>query len=320
MRTGLVTHGLLAGGGAPRLDPGRCLRGRFARTSCRRCREACPHAAIVLGTGLPSVKAETCTGCRLCEASCPTGALGDPEELGRAIRELGNRPNPVLGCRRSGVDAHARVACLGLLDAEALLALAARFPGGLALNLLRCGDCPSTAIVSSLRRSLEALATLPGSPAGRLRLADSRAALAFADDPLSRRAFLSVFRRRSAAAARVALARGQPSAPQAYSAKRIPAGRQALLPVMPHLPPELRAAAEAKFFPALEFSPECRRCTGCAGVCPTGALTTDTGDPPRPLFERSACTACRLCEEFCRRGAPVLTTSRPDPSHAASLG
>jgi ferredoxin len=262
-----------------------------------------------VGTGLPSLKPEACTGCRLCEASCPTGALGDAEELVRAIQELGNRPNPVLGCRVPGVEAHGRIACLGLLDVEALLALTAHFPDGLTLNLVQCSACRNAEVVPVLRRSLEALAALPGHPASRLRLADSRRALAFAGDSLSRREFFSMFRRKSATAAGTALARLQPSAPEPYSAKRLPAGRRALLRMMPHLPPALRSAAEVKFFPAVEFSPACRKCTGCAGVCPTGALTTDSGDPPRPVFERSACTACQVCVEFCRRGAPVLSTS-----------
>jgi formate hydrogenlyase subunit 6/NADH:ubiquinone oxidoreductase subunit I len=320
MLKGLPPLDGLSDGGAPRLDPGRCLRGRFNRTSCRRCHEACPQGAIEVGAGLPSVRAGTCTGCRLCQASCPTGALGDPEELDRAIREMGNRSHPVLGCRLPGIEAHARVACLGLLDAEALIALAAWFPGGLMLNLVHCGSCPGAAIVPVLRRSLETLATLPGYPGVRLRTAETKAALAFTDDPLSRREFFSILRRRSASAANAASARMQPTGPEPYSAKRLPAGRRALLRVLPHLPPPLRATVEERCFPALEFSQQCRSCTGCAGVCPTGAITTDTGDPPRPVFTGSACTACELCVEFCRRKAPVLATFRAATRGAASCG
>jgi ferredoxin len=310
MLTELLPRDELADGSAPRLDPGRCLRGRFSRTSCRRCQDACPAGAIELGAGLPSVKPEACTGCLLCQASCPTGAFGEPEELDRAIRELGNRPQPVLGCRLPDSEAHARLACLGLLDGEGLLALAACFPGGLTLNLVHCNACPRAAILPVLRRSLESLGTLPGRPGDRLRPAESKATLAFAGDSLSRRQFFTFLRRRSAAAADAALSRAQPAAPEPYSAKRLPAGRRALLRVMPELPLPLRAEVEARFFPALAFSPECRRCAGCAGVCPTGALTTDAGDPPRPVFVGSACTACGLCVEFCRRKAPVLTVFR----------
>jgi formate hydrogenlyase subunit 6/NADH:ubiquinone oxidoreductase subunit I len=320
MLTKLLPREAPAHGGAPALDPGRCLRGRFARTSCRRCADACPAGAVDITKGLPSVNGNACAGCRLCQASCPTGALGDPEELDRAIRELEHRPHPVLGCRMPGVEAHARLACLGLLDVEALLALTASFPGGLTLNLVHCGACNGAAMVPVLRRSLETLATLPGRPGDRLRPAESRAALGFTEGALSRRELFSIFRRRSASAAHAARARLQPTAPEPYSAKRLPAGRRALLRAFPHLPDPLRTAVEERFFPALAFSAQCRSCTACAGVCPTGAITTATCDPPRPVFEGSACTACRLCVEFCRRAAPVLATFRGTTCDAASTG
>lgn len=295
----------------PRVDASRCLRARFRRTSCRRCVDACPRGAVALGAGTPLVAADACLGCRRCEASCPAGALGDPQELGRAIDALARRARPVLGCRAPGVEAHGRVACLGQLDPEALFALAASFPAGLTLNVIHCESCPEAAVVPALRRSLGPLATAP-ELAARLRLARSREALAFEPDGLSRRELFTVFRRR---AARVAPPAGVPwgateAAPAPDAATCLPAGRRALLRVFPHLSPALRAAAEASFFPALAFSAACRSCTACAGVCPTGALTTDPGEPPRPVFEARTCTGCGLCVEVCRRGAPALSPPR----------
>lgn len=307
--------------GAPRLEPGRCLRGRFNRTACRRCEEACPKGAIELAAGqLPAVRADACTGCRRCQASCPTGALGDPDELDRAIRELGRRPLPVLGCRAPGVEAHARVSCLGLLDEEGLLALAASFPGGLTLNLVHCGTCSSAAVAPALRRSLERVARHEGYPPGGLRLAETKATLAFAADLLSRRELFSIFRRRSAEAADAAISRRGPAAPEPYAAKRLPAGRRALLKTLPGLTPPVRAAIEAHRFPALSFTAQCRRCTACAGVCPTGAITTGAGEPPRPVFDGLACTSCGVCVEFCRRRGLDLKAPRAAAGGAAPGG
>jgi ferredoxin len=292
----------------PDIHPGRCLRSRFARTKCRSCAAICPQGAIAIPERLPVISAESCTGCRLCQGACPAGALGEQEELHRAISELGEAPHPVLGCREPGVRAHGRVTCLGLLDAEGLLALAILFPGGITLNLTQCAACRNASVVPVLRHHLTILErVLPQFPDERLHLAEAEAALAFTEESLSRREFFTFFRQRSKAAAGTALNRLHPPAPKAYGAKRLPAGRQLLLQGLPLLPLPQKEAAEKRFFPSLHFGEGCRSCTGCVGVCPTGALTTSRDDPPRPVFERSLCTGCSVCTDFCRQQALLLT-------------
>jgi ferredoxin len=306
MLTELLPELLADAGGVPRLEPGRCLRSRFSKISCRRCTDACPAAAIDGSDRLPLIRATACTGCSLCQAACPTGALGEPAVLNRVVADLDDQAQPVIGCFQPGVRAHTRVPCVGLFDEEALLALAILFPSGLTFDLTRCATCANVAAMTVLRHRLAALAALPEFPCRRLRLAETEAEVGFSAPAVSRREFFAFFRNRSARAVGSTLRRLQPPLPESYGAKRLPAGRRLLLRTLPLLASSLRSAAEERFFPTLNFSPECRRCTSCVGVCPTGALATSSDDPPQPVFEAALCTGCAACAEFCRRQAIAM--------------
>lgn len=285
-------------------DLTRCIHRRFARTSCRRCAEACPSGALRIEKG-PQVDGVLCTNCRRCEAACPTGALwGDERDIGELASSLAQSPRPVLGCRMKGVQAHVHTGCLGFLNVEGLLALALFFPEGLTLNVTRCRECSNSAILPGLEKAAEEVGRLLGGSAGEeLRLAGTDGELRYQEVNLSRREFFTFVRKRSADTATLTAKRLQ-QAPQQPDGRRksLPAQRRLLLRALPLLPPETRREVEDEIFPRLRFGPACTGCTGCAGICPTGAITSTATDPPKPVFLRHFCTDCKLCAEFCRKG------------------
>ncbi|MBE0596417.1 MAG: hypothetical protein IH614_04025, partial [Desulfuromonadales bacterium] len=248
-----------------------------------------------------------CTGCRSCQGACPAGALGDPEELNRAVQQMQGERRPILACRQPGLQGHGRLACLGMLDEEALLALPALFAEGVTLNLTRCGECVNAAIIPLLQRRQATLAQLPDWDASLLQLASTTADLKFREEGLSRRQFFTFFRHRSASVVDTSLRRLQPPAPESYGAKRLPAGRRLLLRALSAYPPALQEEIRRRLFPGLSFQETCRSCTSCVGICPTGSLSVAVTGAPRPVFTPALCTGCAGCSEFCRQQSAVLT-------------
>lgn len=298
---------LLAPASALRVDRLRCLHRRFARSRCRRCADACPQDALTVADGV-HIDASRCHGCRLCEATCPAGALcGDERELTQLAGVLAEHPQPVLGCRRDGVVAHGRSGCLGFLEEEGLLALALLFPAGVTLNLSRCAGCDKSATVDRLAAALGAIRALPGmAETVSLRLATTEPVLAGEGVDLSRRAFFTFLGRRSQETAVKVVAQQFQSEPTLRQ-KFLPARRRLLLQGLKRLPPAARDVLEAQIFPSHVFTSSCTACTGCVGICPTGALTVSEDEPLRPVFDPRLCTGCGSCSEFCRKAGVTVT-------------
>ncbi len=303
-------------GESVRIDAARCVRSRLDRSHCRACADACPEDAIALDS-FPTLVAARCTSCRLCEAACPAGAIeGDARDLETLSAELGRTPHPVLGCQAPGVDAHVRTGCLGFLELEGLLALALELPDGLTLNLTHCRDCPNGPAVTGLERMVGEARRLTGAVgATNLRIATSTEALAFRENPLSRRQFFSIAAKRCAAAATAAVPLQQVgSAAPDGGTKRLPSRRRLLLKNLSALPGQRRASVADALFPTLAFESACNNCMACVGVCPTGAIAASQTDPLRPEFIAARCTGCGICAEFCNVGAIGLSSrAAPKP-------
>jgi len=284
-----------------RIDPSACVYRRFSRSQCRSCAEVCPTAAMTVEKG-PAIDRTRCGSCRRCEAVCPTGAiLGDTRELGELAAILAESSGPILGCREPGVTAHAHTGCLGFLGVEGLLALSIFFPEGVSFNLTRCSECPNAQIASGLATDVTAVVGLDAG-GGTLSLVNRAEDLTFRENGFSRREFFDVLRRRSVGSFTQAAKRlGQVQPVFDGRRKNLPAQRRLLLRALPLLSDETRQRIERELFPRYQFTSSCSSCTGCAGICPTGAITVGGEDRPEPVFLRQFCTNCKLCTAFCRK-------------------
>ena len=301
---------LLSPQGDVRIDATRCVRRRLVRSSCSACASACPEHAITFDND-PVLDASRCTSCRRCEAACPVGAIeGDSGDLAALAIELAKHPKPVLGCRLPGVHANVHTNCLGFLEIEGLTALGIALPQGVTLNLTRCHECRNASAVADLEALVDEVnQSLPSKPAGgHVRVATKHDEIGVSEPSLPRRRFFAAIGERCAgAAASVVPQLADTGQPQPDGPRRsLPAYRRLLLRSLPTASPQARAPLERDLFPRLTFGPTCNNCTGCAGICPTGAISTSRDDPPRPQFHPSLCTSCGICAEFCPERAIFL--------------
>jgi ferredoxin len=136
----------------PEVDALRCANARHAGTTCTRCSDVCPAAALdQSGTaGVPRIDDRACIGCGACIPVCPLGAIADVRwgrDTGSAVADL--PPGAVvLVCRPrhdaevtapGHVVAHPR--CLAALAPEDLLDLAGDEPRDLWLDDSGCTGC-----------------------------------------------------------------------------------------------------------------------------------------------------------------------------------
>lgn len=307
MLSGASPLNLLTPGAVIACDRSRCLRHRFSPSGCRLCMEVCPHDAIAWdeAAGLQRDQ-RVCRGCLLCAAICPTGAL-TPNEISLVglLQQLSEVGQPVLACStRPAGQGHARLPCLGLLaDPELLLAIQLLLDKPLKLNLTGCAECQNAAICAPLKDACAQLQALGLEDLKMIHLVMAASEIDFKEKAVSRRELFSLFRSKTRQGAATALERIRRAPGRIFRDKALPSGRTLLLKVLECLPDRQLAARVASVFPKLEWSKDCTGCTGCVGICPTGALTAAeaSGDPPD--FLSKLCTDCRLCMEFCRHSA-----------------
>lgn len=301
------------------VDKSRCVHMRCAGTDCRLCLEVCPQQAILLKPG-PTVDSEKCSDCLLCEAVCPTGAFASGNRLTSILNQVRDISAPVLGCNhQAGVEAHARVGCLGqLASPDTLLALALHLPNGVALNLTHCSECPNSFIVTKLTAILERLSDLPDLKIHKtIRLVERQEKLGFQEKGLSRRELFSYFRQSSTKAAISSIDRLKKSDKQLpYRFKKLPQSRSLLLTALPEMSKKLREAIETRLLPKATFHDSCRACSGCIGICPTGGLAPAENPGEQPHFIPACCVSCGLCEGFCKLDGITLSRQEPD-THAS---
>ena len=277
---------------------------RFRGSTCRRCVEICPQAAVRLDDPGISIERTRCDGCMLCVSACPSGGLEAQRlDLLSVGAKLMRPVQPVLACTRiPEAKAHGRICCLGVLCEQllALLALMLPQPHPLQLNLSGCGGCSNRGIVGVLRRRIQAVNAVVG--AQRLVAVEDQNRLEYAPIGYDRRGFFgAVAQAARDAALEIYRGSGDP-APSRYGAKYVPRRRELLRRAVDLLPEDRRRLAARLFAPSIRIGESCSGCSACIALCPTGALGANEALPP-VAWVRSRCTGCMLCGEFCPVGA-----------------
>jgi ferredoxin len=207
--------------------------------------------------------------------------------------------NPVLGCNHyPGIKTHAQLSCLGFLaHSELMLLLGLVFKEGVQINLTCCEDCPNGHILDDVYTSHDLLAALL--PDNKVALIRERGSLKYQPASLSRRELFGFFRERSTRTANVIVERLQVNSKlQSYGSKQVPLVRSMLLKVMETMP-EIQKRVTDQFFGQISFTETCTTCSGCVGVCPTGAIDPAEEDKSPPVFDRNLCVSCGSCQAFC---------------------
>jgi len=304
----------------------RCLRSRFKDNDCGRCVEECPAKAISSEVGGVRLDPKRCVGCLACTAVCPAEALvGKDQRLTTWPGKAASREALRLCCEKAIVSGEEIVLpCLGALVEEQLAALAAGAGKGVRLSLIKCGDCRAVSVREIMARRLANLESRLGSGGitGALRLLLEEEEGGELAESASRRAFFKAFREISFHAATETMATLQADlAPkQQHAHKHQPARLVQLRQAITGTGEQSTQQALLRLFFTLTASDECNFCGACAGMCPTGALKNIREDEVKQLkFDWGKCSGCRLCLEFCRKKALVLTDGRGLDSLSAEL-
>lgn len=289
-------------------DKSRCLRMRFGRDPCTKCTEICPRGAVSLGGG-PIVDDDACTECMLCVSECPTGAFSI-RGFGflRTSEELLKTEAPVLGCfKKPGIKAHQSTPCLGFLSEEHLIWLMAAHGGKLTLNFTQCADCKNSLVTEEIRRKLKAVAPLfPQSGkdgTAEILLATEVSEIDYKDEVFGRRGFFNALRDMTIKSATDVVSSIAPVEKQflAFSKKVLPLKRHLLNKALLLADEGLRQRLIEQRYFGMSVDNNCSYCSGCDGVCPSGAVKTTRDDPEkkRPFFKSTLCSGCGLCVEIC---------------------
>ena len=310
MLSGVLSQKIFAPQDKLEVKASSCLRQRFGRSSCRHCFEICPSGALSWGEQGLRWQADQCQGCLQCVARCPSGALqARGLSLTAVVEACAEIKQPVLGCQAQGSQGQVRLPCLGVLtDPELLLALVLLLHKPLQLNLIPCADCVNAAMLAPLQVAVLHVQQKFPVQSAELTLVSDPDQLVYREPCCDRRDFFRLVGRRSKRTGYELIERLQSTpGPQIYAHKSLPLGRRWLLQVLPLLNTEIQSAVRTSF-PQRQITSSCRACTGCVGICPTGALTAADDFATPPDFAPHLCTNCGLCRDFCTVQGLVIST------------
>lgn len=289
--------------GLPKIDEAACSLGRLAVSSCARCAEACPRAALTSEPEGLALDAAACSACGACVAACPQRAV-TLEGRGAPIVAAGrgrDRGTAFLACPRVPGPAGGGP-CLQALGLEALAALWLSGLRALVTLTADCATCRDGAgldfadRVNALNGLLQdrGLPGLTWTAAGTTPRDLPRVVSEPAIDA-GRRSLLGIFAPAARARAPSALARLQ----------QMGAG----------------GAARSAFSPRIDPA-RCTGCDACLRLCPEGALGLVRESAGGLAYRASAsgCSGCRLCVELCPTDAMQVESQSPPQTDLSLTG
>lgn len=330
----------------------RCVMVRNRNSGCSRCADACIGGCISLSEGEIAIAPEVCIGCGSCAAACPSGALEAKSPSDRALgskclaaADISNGTASI-ACRSmldraEGLydpDKVVEVRCLGRVDAELLVSLAAAGVRKVSLSHADCDDCRCSGASGSARaarakRDADAVLAACGSRtgisvvAGKLplsaRISDGagydpgrRSLLARASDGARSAAWATAQQlveervgETEPERASFAKVDGRGVLPQA-----LPERRRALLDAIDAMGLSEDVDLDTGLWRGVEIDLEkCRACRMCATFCPTGSLFRfHTKGGKIGVKQRvRQCVGCGTCESVCPADALRLSSSIP---------
>lgn len=304
-----------------RLSADRCVRARDKTATCDVCQRACPSSALHFDRSI-TIKADACQVCGGCLHVCPTGAFDGDDgvadllncvarlEPARVIElACAQHPSPQQGSPE--VEAVVRTTtCLAALGPSAYLALFAVGVQRVSLRLDACAHCPigqaRTTIAQTVAWARQFLAWYGWSDSvvelNTVADRKPRATYTAKNPPLSRRGLFHLL----AAEGPRQIARVLGDAAETAKIKSPSLERRRLINVLRRLP----AIAASTPLTGLPFArvmvdETCTACGVCARMCPTGALSFNTGEDNayQLSFISAGCIDCGACAKVCKPGA-----------------
>ena len=316
-----------------KVEESLCSRFRTTRSNCRRCVEFCPFPEAIRLTEQGVEVNENCIGCGVCYSACPNGALlinhqGDDQSLEGLVQGiLKGRPDGIIriSCQQGDSPADITVPCLGRLT-ETLI-LESFHSGASKVEFLKppCVECPlqkAATYVESLLSRITSFCefvkkrmvqtTVPL----KLWTEENRAKPQCArpvERSLSRRDFLSVFRKEATA---TAVAAASAAIPDLNSSQKLEGElfrekinahhtnmkRKHLLEILSNfsMVNSVEIPSRDAPFGEIEVNSQCMGCNVCQTLCPVGAIQRKDDNSAFVLdFHPELCTNCQVCAVAC---------------------
>lgn len=312
------------------VDVKRCVHVKNKTSTCQKCMDACPVAAISLDNHQIALDASRCVQCGHCLHTCPTGAftgVDGVEKLLDSVKPLPHGRVIEIACPHHPQadtrlpDARHKIISTRCLAAYSLSTYASLRVLGVKKIILRldaCAQCPLAELQEGIMQTAEQANTLLNVgdqvvvPITQVMEADlqERPAQRSANKAVSRRELFQMFRK--------PLDKTPPELSNELTSaipleeafdERIPQERVRLIRAMRQLGNTNTLSTDTPFV-GLKVGTDCTACGVCAFACPTHALKIEWDDKQFALnFTSGACTDCSLCTELC----PVKTLSFDEP-------